>query len=124
MEKIRKRLSSGSIHTYPGRLTLDNATLSNLPIYFLSLFSLSAKVANELDKIVRKLLRKGATDKQGQNLVRWDLVQKPIGFGGPGMISFKAKNKALLAKRNLRFLTEDSALWTRLIHARTPFRLL
>ena len=53
LEKMEKKLS-GWRHLYlskGGRLTLLKSTLSSLPTYFLSLFTIPISVANKLERI-------------------------------------------------------------------------
>lgn len=64
-----------------GRPTLIKSTISNLPIYFLSLFPLSTKVANCLEKLQRDFLWSGMGDEFKFHLVNWLVVCIPI-FGG------------------------------------------
>ena len=54
-ERFRKRLASWKTQyiSKGGRITLIRSTLSSLPIYYLSLFRMSQKVCNRLEKIQR-----------------------------------------------------------------------
>lgn len=56
-----------------GRLTLLRSTLSNLPIYFMSLLSIPRKVKLRLKKIQRDLCRGRALEKK-PHLVKWSIV--------------------------------------------------
>ena len=52
-EKMERKLA-GWKHLYlskGGRVTLIKSTLSNLPIYFLSLFPIPTSVANQIEKL-------------------------------------------------------------------------
>ena len=58
LEKIEKKLS-GWKHLYlskGGRLALLKSTLSSLPTYYLSLFTIPVAVADRLERIQRKFL--------------------------------------------------------------------
>jgi hypothetical protein len=64
LEKMERRLV-GWKRLYlskGGKLTLLKSTLSNLPMYFLSLFNLPAGVADQLDRIQRNFLWSGMGD--------------------------------------------------------------
>jgi hypothetical protein len=58
IEKIECQLTSWKkmYLSKGGRTTLINSTLSNLPMYSLSLFSLPVGVANRIEKIYRDFL--------------------------------------------------------------------
>ena len=58
IEKIERRLSTWSTcYTKKGeRLTLIQATLSNVPTYYMSLFEMPQKVAADIEKLLKKLL--------------------------------------------------------------------
>ncbi|RVW88076.1 Transposon TX1 uncharacterized 149 kDa protein [Vitis vinifera] len=81
----RQYLSKG------GRTTLIRSTLSNLPIYLMSLLCLPSVVRRRLEKIQRDFL--------------W----------GGGVKNLSILNKALLAKWNWRFANEREALWNQVI---------
>jgi hypothetical protein len=53
IEKIERRLASWKMPylSKDSRITLVKSTLSNLPTYFMSLFSLHASVANRTEKL-------------------------------------------------------------------------
>ena len=56
------------------RITLIRSTLSNLPIYFMSIFHLPRAVRMRLEKIQRDFLWGGGSLKQKPHLVRWPIV--------------------------------------------------
>jgi len=58
MENMERRLASWKrmYLSKGGRVTLIKSTLSNLPTYFLSLFSIPASVANRIEKLGRDFL--------------------------------------------------------------------
>lgn len=98
---IEKRLHSWSQSSISkgGQLTLLQATLSSLPIYYLSLYKMPSKVIAAIEQIYRSFLWKGRPDKAGMNLDRWEKIIKSHTHGGLGIQSINYKiNKALLAK--------------------------
>lgn len=71
LEKIERRLHSWQ-NTYVskgGRHTLIQATLSNLPTYYLSLFALPNRVAMAIEKVYRNFLWRGSDDSSSMHLV-------------------------------------------------------
>ena len=67
-----------------GRLTLIKSTLSNLPIYFMSLFVIPRKVRLRLEKIQREFLWGDMEERRKIHLVRWEVICKDIRHGGLG----------------------------------------
>ena len=63
IEKIERRLSTRSSHytSKGGRLTLIQATLSNFPTYYMSLFEMPQKVAADIGRLFINYLWKDGT---------------------------------------------------------------
>ena len=57
-----------------GRIILSQSTLSNLPIYFMSIFQLPRVVKMRLEQIQRDFLWGGGALEQKPHLVRWLIV--------------------------------------------------
>jgi hypothetical protein len=98
-----------------GRLTLLKSTLSSLPTYYLSLFTILVSVTNRIERIQRNFLWGSYGDGVNHHLVNWDIVCSPIRYGGLGIRKIVVFNKALLGKWMWRFGIEDSKLWRRVI---------
>ena len=77
-----------------GRLTLLKSTLSSLPTYYLSLFTIPTHVANKIEKLQRDFL----WGDSKTHLVGWDKVCAPIANGGLGVRKLTTFNIALLGK--------------------------
>jgi hypothetical protein len=56
------------------RVTLIKSTLSNLPTYFLSLFSIPTRVVNRFEKLQRDFFWGGIGEEFKYHLVKWDKV--------------------------------------------------
>jgi hypothetical protein len=120
LEKLERRLS-GKQKLYlskGGRLTLLKSTLSSLPTYFLSLFTIPISVVRKIEKLQRDFLWGGLGDKFKHHLVGWDTVCTPKEAGGLGVRSLILTNKALLGKWLWRFGLEVQHLWRRVLVAK------
>ena len=89
-----------------GRLTLISSTLSNMPIYFMSLFYLPRKVRLRLEKIQKDFLWGGGALVQKHHIVRWNLVCLEKKKGGLSVRNLALMNSALLCKWNWRYANE------------------
>ena len=105
----RQYLSKG------GRATLIRSTLSNLPIYFMSLLKLPSSVRRRLEQIERDFLWGGGNLERKPHLVRWKVVCLSKKKGGLKVKCLSILNKALLSEWNWRFANEREALWNQVI---------
>ena len=94
------------------------STLSSLPTYFLSLFTIPISVVRRIEKLQRDFLWGGMGDEVKHHLVGWDKVCTPKEVGGLGVRSLILTNKALLGKWLWRFGMEGDHLWRRVIMAK------
>ena len=88
----KHRLSKGE------RLVLLKSNLSNLPIYFMSLFVIPKKVRIRLEIIQKDFLWGGLGDRSKIHLVNWSDVYKDKKYGGWGLRSLEGLNQTLLGK--------------------------
>ena len=117
LEKIEKKLA-GWKRLYlskGGRLTLLKSTLSSLPTYYLSLFTIPVAVADRLERIQRNFLWGSSEECFKNSLVAWEKVCSPLEMGGLGVRKLGHFNQALLGKWLWRFGQEGTSLWRRVI---------
>jgi hypothetical protein len=113
IEKIERRLANWKrLHlSKGGRVTLIKSTLANLPMYFLSLFSLPASVGARIEKLQRDFLWGGIGDEFKYHLVSWSKVCNLISESGLGIRNLVKFNLALLGKWLWRYGIESEAWW-------------
>ena len=81
-----------------GRLTLLKSTLSSLPTYYLSLFTIPKAVATRLEHIQRNFLWGSSNECFKYHLVAWEKVCLLRELGGLGIWNLVSFNQALLGK--------------------------
>jgi len=95
IDKISSRLSSskGRHLSIGGRVCLVKSVLNNLPVYFLSMFSIPKKIATKIERQIRSFL--WSREEEGRKIcnVKWASVILPKSQGGLGLRSILAKNK-------------------------------
>ena len=90
-----------------GRLTLIRSTLSNLPIYIMSLFRMPKGVKARLEKIQRDFLWGGGNLGRKIHLINWNTICSNKEKGWLGIRSLSTMNRALLGKWLWRFDVEE-----------------
>ncbi|GJU60430.1 RNA-directed DNA polymerase, eukaryota [Tanacetum coccineum] len=115
--KLRKRLTRWKLKTLSigGRLTLLKSVLGSSPIYNMSLFKAPKSVINKMEGIRRDFFNGIQEGHRKISWTKWSKVLAAKKFGGLGVSSFFALNRALLAKWFWRYLTNDGSLWCRVI---------
>ena len=117
-ERFRKRLAlwKRQYISKGGRLTLIKSTLSNMPIYLMSLFRLPRRVKLRLEKIQLDFLLGGGNLKRKLYLVNWETVCLSKEKGGLGIQNLSKFNRALLGKWSWTFVMEDNSMWRNVIN--------
>ncbi|XP_022010006.1 uncharacterized protein LOC110909253 [Helianthus annuus] len=83
IDKFSAKLSSwkANLLSFGGRLTLVNAVLTSIPLYYLSIFKAPITVINKLDRIRHSFLWGGTDNTRKLNWVAWDVVTTPKSLG-------------------------------------------
>ena len=117
VERVERRLASwkGIYLSKGGKLTLIKSTLSSMPTYFLSLFTMPKSIAQRIERLMRVFLWKGLMNDKGIHLVAWRTLCLPKKGGGLGIRDLGVFNRALLGKWIWRFAQGQDKLWCRVI---------
>lgn len=117
LDRMKKKLANwkGSLLSIGGRLTLLKASLSSLPLYYMSLFPIPMAVVEKITRIQRQFLWCGSMKKKHLNPIAWKTVELPKTLGGLGVGNIHNRNIALLFKWFWRLLTSPDSLWSRLV---------
>ncbi|KAK1275089.1 hypothetical protein QJS04_geneDACA000841 [Acorus gramineus] len=95
------------------------AVLTNLLLFYLSVFSISTGVLDRIDRIRRRFLWQGGEgDWRVPHLVDCDSVCSPKRVGGLGVLDLWVMNMALLAKWAWRWLCQSKSLWCQVMRDR------
>jgi hypothetical protein len=91
IEKSEKKLDiwQGGTMSIADRTTLINSSLSNAPIYHMSIYLLPKTTIKSLDKIRRTFFWQGGGTKKRYHLIRWTKIYKHKKKGGLGIKKYK-----------------------------------
>lgn len=120
IEKLNKKLGGWAekFLSIAGRLVLLNSILSALPMHYMSVMRLPEWVIEEIDRIRRRFLWKGAKEQaKGYNLVDWEIVCQPKKIGGLGVMDMRVFNQTLLLKWMWMWSKDEHKLWKPLMEA-------
>lgn len=123
IDKISHKLASwkGKMLSIGGRITLIKSSLANLPLYYMSLFSIPKGVVEKMNKITRQFLWSGSMEKRSLPLVAWNIIQLPKSLGGLSIGNIIHKNIAMLSKWIWRFLQDPSPFWCAVIREKYKY---
>ncbi|KAJ9539578.1 hypothetical protein OSB04_026084 [Centaurea solstitialis] len=121
IEKLKGKLSSwkAKLISFGGRLTLVKSVLGSTPLYLMSLFRVPRGVLSELERVRKNFFwgggESGVNGKRTHAWVNWNQTVSSFDKGGLAIGSLSTMNQALLAKWWWRSLSENGALWLKVI---------
>ncbi|KAG4916659.1 hypothetical protein JHK87_054216 [Glycine soja] len=104
--------------SYGGRVTLIKATLTSIPIFYLSFFRIPNRVAEKLTQIQRRFLWGGGLDQKKIAWVKWDTIFLPKDKGGLEIKDIRIFNRALLGKWRWNLMQQHDDLWAKILHSK------
>lgn len=105
-----------------GRVTLTTSVLQSIPIYWMSLFKLPAKIIQAFRRIIFHFLWSGLLDCKKIHLASWESLSIPKSWGGWAIKDFKHFNTTLCAKSMWRALNHIG-LWGLVIKSKYMCKL-
>lgn len=110
LDRMNRKLATwkSKLLSIGGLLTLIKASLSNLPIYFMSLYPIPHGVIDKMVSIQRRFLWNGCSDKRVVALVKWGVAQLPKVKGGLNISNLLYRNLGLLFKWVWRYFRDRS----------------
>lgn len=81
-----------------GRVTLIKSVLSNLPVYYISIFRCPTSIIKRLERLQREFFWHGTSPQKKIHLVDWESICKPKEEGGLGIRPLRKMNQALPGK--------------------------
>jgi len=98
------------IHIMGGRVTLIQAALTSILIYFLSFFRIPKSVVEKLHRIQHRFLWGGGLDHKKIAWIKWEAVCLPKEKGGLGIKDIDTFNLALLGKWKWNLMQEKGEI--------------
>ncbi|KAJ9566035.1 hypothetical protein OSB04_002001 [Centaurea solstitialis] len=119
INKFLNKLSNwkSSLLSFGGRLTLCKSVLSNLSLYYFSLFKAPANILKSLESTRSKFFWGRKDNEKKITWIAWSKIIASKERGGLGIGSLKAQNLALLCKWWWCFSSENISLWKHVIQS-------
>lgn len=99
IETVQRKLATWKSNylSFEGRITLIKSAISNIPIYFLSSFTIPKGIAIKNETLQKQFLCCGNSDFKPY-LISWEIVSRPKEKGGLGIDCTLQRNQALMGK--------------------------
>jgi hypothetical protein len=116
VDKAYRKLDvwKGNSLSIAGRKTLIDSSLSNAPLYQMSIYLLPKTIIYKLDKIRRTFFWQGGGTKKKYHLIKWTKICKSKKKGGLGIKDIRKMNISLLCKWLWKLETENG-VWQQII---------
>ncbi len=111
----------GQLLSVGGRVTLINSALRSLSVYNMSILRMPISVVRRCEGIMRRFLWSGKNDSVGFAKVAWNVVVKPVEYGGLGIGSLGDRNKSLMLKWFWEILNGSSKIRAQMVRTRYGF---
>ena len=117
VERVERKLFSwkATYLSIGGRVPLIKYVLSNLPVYYFSIFRCPVSIIKRLERLQIDFLWHGTSSQKKLHLVDWESICKPKDEGGLGIRPLKKMNQALLGKWLWRIGEGSQGLWRRVL---------
>ena len=117
IKKCERRLATWKHRhiSFGGRVTLINAALTAIPIYFFSFFRVPSKIIARLEAIQRQFLWGGGMEQRKIAWVKWRTVCQPKDKGGLGIKDLRTFNSALLGKWHWDLFHKQEEQWAKIL---------
>ncbi|KAL9683236.1 hypothetical protein QQ045_015055 [Rhodiola kirilowii] len=117
LQKFKNKLASwrSANLSMAGRVVLIKSALSNLPLYYASLYKMPVMVAQVMEKIQRQFLWGSSENRKKTHYVKWSKITRPKKYGGLGIQGMIEKNMVLLSKWWWKLISGKGGLWRRMI---------
>ncbi|KAL9666964.1 hypothetical protein QQ045_001308 [Rhodiola kirilowii] len=117
LQKFKLKLASwrSANLSMAGRVVLIKSALSNLPLYYASMYKMPIAVVEEMEKIQRRFLWGSSDVRRKIHYVKWSKIKKPKKYGGLGIQGLVDMNLVLLSKWWWKLITGKGGLWTRMV---------
>lgn len=117
VSRCERRLAATSIFlNQAGRLEVTNSIFSAMPTFCMSTFLLQQTVIEQIDKLRKLCLWKGADFNAKQKpKVAWPSVCRSKEQGGLGVLNIQTQNEALLIKHLHKFFNRADIPWVSLV---------
>lgn len=89
-DKMYNRLDGWEVGTNPGgRVTRIKACLSNMHVYYFSMYRFPKANVGRMEKGFRRFIWQGSSKKRKYHMVRWHVISRPKKKGGLGIYNLE-----------------------------------
>lgn len=101
-----------------GRVTLIKSVLISIPVYYMTVESMTTTTVNTINALIRKFLWGKVGKDRYLSLISWEKVCRKYEDGGLDIRDIKLFNKALLKKMTWQVAAKQDRLWVQVIGAK------